>query len=144
MFPKKFPIVVVAALSLSVATFTLAEAGPITLEGTWAPKSLGCNSSLKLVVNTEAVSLVNGSDRYSEPRIKFVECLACEGGARYTGIAIWLIPDTNPESWAPFSIQYNAKEERGRTIVHIEEIQFDIKHRFPLDRVELRACKPET
>ena len=69
----------------------------------------------------ETISLVNGSDRYSESREKFILCENCEGGARYEGIALWLMSIPTPESWTPFSVQFNANEEQGMAVVHIDD-----------------------
>lgn len=126
---------------LLVAMPVLAAELPVPVEfiGEWVPIGSSCAANSRLRVESNTVTLVNGSD--SEQYGNLDLCFSCEGGARYSGIVLWLMPEfnKNKKARAPFIVQFNAKEEKGITIVDI--VRDDLMKRFPLHNVKLHKCQ---
>lgn len=65
-------------------------------------------------------------------------CYSCEGGAKYNGRVVWLMPESH-KNITPFTVRFNADEKRGITKLDIQEA--DLKRQFPLHDVALKRCK---
>jgi hypothetical protein len=109
---------------------------PAEFIGEWVPVGGSCNANSRLRVESNTVILVNGTD--SQPFGNLDLCFSCEGGARYSGLVVWLLPEFKQGGRTPFTVRFNAKEEKGITVVEIE--RDDLKQRFPLHNVKLRKC----
>jgi len=130
-----------ACLLLSCSAQSLQAApSPVPSEftGDWVPQKQPCHSTLRLRVASVFVSLINGKDvqRFANPEL----CHTCAGGARYQGNEVWLAPGPGDDEATPFTVRFNANEEKRITVVEIED--YALKKRFPLHNVKLRKCAP--
>ena len=110
---------------------------PVDFIGEWVPVGSSCNADSRLRVESNSVTLVNGSDSQQFGNLDL--CLSCEGGARYNGSVLWLLPEFNKGGRTPFTVRFNAKEEKGITVVEIE--RDDLNKRFPLHNMKLHKCQ---
>ena len=125
-------------LFLYVST-VLAIEPPVPAEfiGLWVPEGGSCQAISGLRVEQESVTLFNGPDsqKYGDLDI----CHSCEGGARYSGEVVWLLPDFRKGIRNSFTVRFNANEEKGITVIDID--RDDLKKRFPLHNVKLHMCR---
>lgn len=112
---------------------------PNEFVGDWVPRRVSCESPAKLRVGAKTVTLINDSDSQNFGNLDL--CYSCEGGARYDGAVVWLVPEFG-KSPGLFTVYFNAKEEKGTTVVEFESPQ--LKKRFPLHEVKLRKCANKT
>ena len=129
---------VVALFFLAVSTVAFAVEPPVPEEfvGIWIPAGSSCQAKIGLRVEGTTVTLFNGSDYQQYGNLDI--CYSCEGGARYSGAVVWLLPEFGTERRAPFKVHFNDKEEEGTTVVEIA--RNDLKQRFPLHNVKLHKC----
>jgi hypothetical protein len=130
-------------LWLLLATIpVLAVERPVPAEfvGEWVPVGSSCDANSRLRVESKSVSLVNGPDSQQFGNLDI--CFSCEGGARYNGMVVWLLPEFNHGARTPFTVRFNANEEKGITVITIE--RDDLKKRFPLHNVKLLKCQSKT
>lgn len=121
---------------MSVSAFGVEPPVPKEFLGDWAPQGASCQSAPKLRVQSNLVVLLNGSDSQTFGNLDL--CYSCEGGAQYSGEVVWLVPEFGKANPAPFTVYFNAKEEKGMTLVKIEKP--DLKKRFPLHNIKLQKC----
>jgi len=110
---------------------------PAEFIGEWVPVGSACNANSRLRVESTSVTLANGSDSQQFGNLDL--CFSCEGGARYSGMVLWLLPEFNKGGRTPFTVRFNAKEEKGITVVEIERDA--LKERFPIHNVKLHKCQ---
>ena len=109
---------------------------PAEFIGDWVPADASCASTIRLRVAPRTVTLINGSDAQQFGHLDI--CFSCEGGARYAGIVVWLLPEFSSKGRGPFRVRFNAGEERGVAIVEFEKA--DLRQRFPLHKMKLHRC----
>lgn len=105
--------------------------------GNWVPQSASCQSGLQFRVEAGRVVLQNGEKSRAFGDIDI--CYSCEGGAKYSGEVVWLIPEFNSNDSPTFTAYFNAGEKRGVTKLDIKKAE--IKQAFPLHDVALKKCK---
>jgi len=125
---------------LAITLPALAVEPPVPAEflGEWVPVAGSCQDGNRLRVQSTTVTLVNGPDSQTFGDLDI--CHSCEGGARYGGIVVWLLPEFSAGSAAPFVVRFNADEKKGVAIIDIK--RDDLKRRFPIDGLKLRRCQP--
>lgn len=112
---------------------------PSEFIGKWVPIGASCKSENKLKVEEKTVTLINGSDTQKFGHLDV--CFSCEGGAKYDGITVWLIPEFTDNNQSPFLIRFNTDEKQG--IAEISKMgQEDLKMRFPIHNTKLYKCSP--
>jgi hypothetical protein len=126
---------------LFVVTPVLAVERPVPAEfiGDWVPVGGPCEATSRLRVESDTVTLINGSDSQRFGGLDI--CFSCEGGARYSGRVVWLLPEFSKGGRSPFLVRFNANEEPGVTVVEFE--REDLRQRFPLHNVKLQRCEIE-
>ncbi len=126
------------ALLLAVISANAAESTvPAEFVGDWVSTKASCQSKTKLRILPTTVALFNGADSMQFGNLEI--CFSCEGGARYSGDVVWLLPEFNSADTKPFTVRFNAEEEKGVAVVDIESS--NLKSRFPIHNKKLRKCQ---
>lgn len=123
------------ALLLAACTGQALAQAPVSaqLQGYWVPSEAACSSKLGVSVGARSLKFKNAG-QHSEFRTE--TCLSCEGGARYAGHVIWVLPQ--PDQEMQFVLYLNADERLG--VARIEFQSDALKAAFPLHHVELKRC----
>lgn len=115
----------------------LASAGeppvPQESQGYWVPAGASCKSELGVIVGATSIEFRNERNRRL---INTRTCFSCEGGARYSGIVIW-VTATEPNN-GEFTLYLNAEERHGVATVEIESAE--LRSSFPLNDIALKRC----
>jgi hypothetical protein len=122
--------------SLAVSVTLAAKNVPPEFLGDWVPQNASCKSDVRLRVGTKTVTLINGADIQEFRDLDL--CYSCEGGVRYSGDVVWLVPEFNKTRGPMFTIKFNADERKGVTVVEFENQE--LKARFPVHKIELMKC----
>lgn len=130
-------IVLLWLLVIAPAVVAVGPPVPAQFMGVWVPLGSTCSADRGLRVGETTVTLFNGADAQQFGDLDI--CHSCEGGARYGGVVVWVLPEFGAGRPAPFTVRFNANEERGVTIVEIG--RDDLRRRFPLHNVKLRRCQ---
>lgn len=126
-------------LYFGIEIFAREIAVPSEFIGEWVAVGTSCKANNKLKIEEKTVTLINGSDSQEFGHLDV--CFSCEGGAKYDGITVWLIPEFTDKNRSPFLIRFNADEERG--IAEISKMeQEDLKMRFPIHNTKSYKCSP--
>ena len=120
-------------LGAGVAT-AVSEVPPEYL-GDYVPRAATCQSALRFRVEADRVELINGARTRRFGNIDL--CYSCEGGAKYSGRVVWLMPEFGGTTDAPFTAAFNAGEQIG--VVKLEMAPA-LNAQFPLHRVALKKC----
>lgn len=135
---KIFPLLWLLLAATSVPATEIPV--PAEFVGEWAPAGSSCDAQSRLRVESSTVTLINGADSQQFGHLDI--CFSCEGGARYSGLVVWLLPEFNQQGRTPFTVRFNTAEEKGITVVEIE--RDDLRQRFPLHKVKLHKCQHKT
>lgn len=135
---KKFPLLCLLLATTSVPATEIPV--PAEFIGEWVPAGSSCDAQSRLRVESNTVTLINGADSQQFGHLDI--CFSCEGGARYSGLVVWLLPEFNQHGRTPFIVRFNAQEEKGITVVEID--QDNLKKRFPLHNLKLHKCQKQT
>lgn len=145
--------IAVSALVWYAAMARAEQVVPAEFHGDWASKAEGCGAQAKFRVTGDALTLVNGADSASYGDIAIAHSYF---GPEYTGISVVAIPEFNSGD-NPFTVFFNADEERGVTKVHIyqemkgvtipavlaiQERARKLAERFPVNFLALEKCPP--
>jgi hypothetical protein len=103
--------------------------------GDWVPAKAACNSTLKLVVDANIVTFVNGPQR-AEYR-KLEQCFSCAGGARDIDPPTMLSTDAMGDS--PWMIYLDRKKKSPTLTVDFSNDK-KLGARFPLGTAALKKC----
>lgn len=128
-------IIALAPILLTVSAWAVPEVPPDFL-GDWVPATRSCQSDLRFRVEPSAVVLINGAQSKSFGNLDF--CYSCEGGAKYNGKVVWLLPEFGGKDEPPFTAYFNAGEKVG--VVKLDFQDAEVKRLFPLHQVPLKRC----
>lgn len=103
--------------------------------GDYVPRSASCRSALRFRVEADRVALINGSQTRTFGNIDV--CYSCEGGAKYSGRVVWLLPEFGGTTDSPFTVAFNAGEKVG--VVKLDMAP-GMNAQFPLHQVALKKC----
>ena len=125
---------------------------PAEFHGEWVAEQASCDSEVRFYVAESRLWLVNAHDTASYGDIAIAHSFF---GPEYAGISVVAMPEFNSGE-PPFTVYFNADEQRGVTKVTIyEEIQNPARiplleaiqsrakalaDRFPLNGLPLRRC----
>ncbi|MCW5893039.1 MAG: hypothetical protein KIT14_21190 [bacterium] len=104
-------------LVLGIAAVAAAVSAPMPEDvvGDWVPAGGSCDATTRLRVESQRMTLVNGSDQQSwgdlETALTFF-------GPEYDGISTVVMPDFDSGD-PPFTVYFNADEKKGVTKVEI-------------------------
>lgn len=136
---RRHPVRLAEAGLLALALLTGGSAWaqvpvPVQLQGYWVPSAAACNSTLGVLVGGQRLKLKNAGQ---EKTFQTETCFSCEGGARYAGQVIWVLPKSEAETMQ-FVLYLNADERVGTARL---EIQSDtLSSAFPLHQTQLKRC----
>ncbi len=119
--------VLTAGVSMAITGGSVDKA----LLGTWVPAKAACTSPLKVVVEANKVTFVNGAQRqvYS----KLDQCFSCAG--RDVQNVIWLSTDAMGDS--PFIIQVDTAKKSGMIDFSNDK---KLAARFPFGNAPIKRC----
>lgn len=124
----------VALASGSAAAMTGGSVAP-DFRGEWVPGKAACNSPLRLVIEADAVTFVNGSQR-AEYR-KLEQCFSCMG--RDVSDIVWLTTDAMGDS--PFTIYLDSTKKKAPSISSIDFTNDKrLGQRFAFGKGPLKKC----
>ena len=103
--------------------------------GTWVPAKAACASPLKLVIEANQVSFVNGSQRADYRKLE--QCFSCAGGARDLDPPTMLSTDAMGDS--PWTIYLDRKRKTPTLTVDFSNDR-KLGARFPLGNAALKKC----
>lgn len=103
--------------------------------GTWVPAKAACASPLKLVIEANQVSFVNGSQRADYRKLE--QCFSCAGGARDLDPPTMLSTDAMGDS--PWTIYLDRKRKTPTLTVDFSNDR-KLGARLPLGNAALKKC----
>ena len=127
------------------------QAIPAEFRGDWVPATAACDSPLRFRAAAAQLTLINRTDTQTWGNLGVP---AGFFGPTYKGISVVALPEYDTSQ--PFTVYFNADEQRGVTKLHIYEeskgpmnaqlaaIQAAAKkleQRFPLTGVPLKKCR---
>jgi hypothetical protein len=143
------------ALALAATASGAAAQVPAEFQGTWVPAKATCESPARVVITTDQLTLVNGSDKQALGGIE----MAGPGywGPDYHGIMAVLITEFDGQQ--PVTASFNVGEKTGAAQVEFSPVmsggnqlqaaynkrisQLNLAKRFPLNKVPLKKCGAE-
>jgi hypothetical protein len=128
-------IMTIIAFDSAGADLTKAEK---FMQGTWVPQNIkSCKSSTKFEIFEEHLVIHYKADsaRFGD----FDLCFSCAGGAKYSGIEVWLSPDFNNPNGGCFTLRFNDGERKG--IMKVDFIDKNLGQRFPFEKYNFIKCK---
>jgi hypothetical protein len=103
--------------------------------GDWVPAKAACNSPLKLVIDANVVTFVNGSQRVEYRKLE--QCFSCAGGARDIDPPTMLSTEAMGDS--PWMIYLDRKKKTPSLTVDFSNDK-KLGARFPLGVAALKKC----
>jgi len=103
--------------------------------GTWVPGPAACSSPVKLVIDANAVTFVNGTQRAQFRKLE--QCFSCAGGARDIDPPTMLSTDAMGDS--PWTIYLDRKKKTPTLTVDFSNDK-KLGARFPLGTAALKRC----
>lgn len=123
-----------AALACSAALAMTGDSVAVPFRGDWVPAKATCESPLKLVVDANVVTFVNGAQR-AEFR-KLEQCFSCMG----QGVQNMTLLSTEAMGDSPFMITLDGtKKARPALSVDLGNDK-KLATRFPLNNVAMKKC----
>jgi hypothetical protein len=104
-----------------------------TFRGTWAPASAACTAPLKLVIEANMVTFVNGAQRAEYRQLE--QCFTCMG-RDVTNVTL-LSTDAMGDS--PFMISLDASKKQASVRIDFSNDK-QLGARFPFDAAALKHC----
>lgn len=101
------------------------------LRGTWVPAKAACSSTLKVTVEANKVTFVNGAQQ--QIYTKLDQCFSCAG--KDVQNVIWLSTDAMGDS--PFIIQVDTKKSQGMIDFSNDK---KLGARFPFGTAPIKRC----
>ena len=124
----------VALASGSAAAMTGGNVAP-DFRGEWVRGNAACSSPLRLVIEANAVTFVNGSQRAVYRTLE--QCFSCMG--RDVSNIVWLTTDAMGDS--PFAIYLDSTKKKAPQISYIDFTNDKrLGQRFPLGKGPLKKC----
>jgi hypothetical protein len=103
--------------------------------GSWVPAKAGCSSPLKVVIDANQLSFVNGTQR-AEYR-KLEQCFTCAAGGMTDKQPVWLTTDAMGDS--PFIVSLDGTRKVAAVSVDFSNDK-KLGARFPLGTAALKKC----
>ena len=123
------------ALAVVAADVSLAMTGgsvDTAFRGQWVPAKAACESPLKVVIEANKVTFVNGAQRAEYPKLE--QCFTCMG--RDVTNIVWLSTDAMGDS--PFIIHLDTKKKQP-VLVDLSNDK-KLAARFPFGNGPLKKC----
>jgi len=103
-----------------------------SFRGTWVPVKAACTSPVKLVIETNKVTFVNGAQRAPYPKLD--QCFSCMG--KDVNNIVWLSTDAMGDS--PFIIHLNTTTKQAVYLDTSNDKK--LAARFPLGTGPFKKC----
>jgi len=138
---KGFAVIKAAAFIFTFAALAFGTRQEMTggsvaaeFRGEWAPAKAGCASTLRLKIDSNAVTFVKGADR-AEYR-KLDQCFSCAGH----DVENVTLLTTDAQGDSPFTIYLDGSKKRPAVQVYFDNDK-KLGARFPFGKASLRKCK---
>ena len=126
---------VLCLLACSAAQAMTGDNIDAKFRGEWVPAKAACSSPLKLVIEANAVTFVNGTQRADFRKLE--QCFSCAGGARDIDPPTMLSTEAMGDS--PWMIYLDRKKKTPTLTVDLSNDK-KLGARFPLGTAALRKC----
>lgn len=146
-------VLMVSYFGASAFSSDALSAVPVEFQGTWVPSKAACESSVRVIVAADRLTLVNGKDSQGLGGIE----MAGPGyfPPDYRGIMAVLITESSGNQ--PVTVLFNLNERKGVAQADFAPVQpgatnpqgklynahiskLNLARRFPLDKVPLKKC----
>lgn len=131
----RLPMALGTMLTAAAATAMTGGSVDAKFRGTWVPAKAACGSPLKLVIEANQVSFVNGAQRAEYKKLE--QCFSCAGGARDIDPPTMLSTDAMGDS--PWTIYLDRKRKTPSLTVDFSNDR-KLGARFPLGNAALKKC----
>ena len=134
MHRSSFPVLALSALACSAALAMTGDSVAVPFRGSWVPAKASCDSPLKLVIDANVVTFVNGAQRAEFKKLE--QCFSCMG----RDVQDMTLLSTEAMGDSPFMITLDGRK-KGKPGVGVD-LGNDKKlaARFPLGNVALKKC----
>ena len=134
MHPFSHPMLALSALACSAAVAMTGDSVAAPFRGAWVPARATCESPLRLVIDADVVTFVNGAQRADFRKLE--QCFSCMG--RDVQDVTLLSTDAMGDS--PFTITLDGRR-KSRPGVSVEmSNDKKLAARFPLGTAALKKC----
>jgi hypothetical protein len=134
MHPLSHPMLALSALACGAALAMTGDSVAVPFRGTWVPAKATCESPLKLVIDANVVTFVNGTQRAEFKKLE--QCFSCMG----RDVQDMTLLSTEAMGDSPFMITLDGRK-KARPGVGVD-LSNDKKlaARFPLANAALKKC----
>ena len=129
-----FPALALAALACASAVAMTGDSVAEPFRGSWVPAKAACDSPLRIVIDPQAVTFVNGAQR-AEFR-KLEQCFSCMG----RDVQDMTLLSTDAMGDSPFMITLDGRKKAKPAIGVDLGNDRKLAARFPLHNVALKKC----
>ena len=128
------PVVALSALACGAALAMTGDSVAPPFRGTWVPAKASCESTLRLVIDANVVTFVNGAQR-AEFR-KLEQCFSCMG----RDVADMTLLSTDAMGDSPFMITLDGRKKAKPSVSADLGNDRKLAARFPLGNAALKKC----
>jgi len=132
-----FSAVALSALACSTVLAMTGESVAMPFRGTWVPAKATCESPLKLVIDANVVTFVNGGQRAEFKKLE--QCFSCMG----RDVQNMTLLSTDAMGDSPFMITLDGTKKSKPAVSADLGNDKKLAARFPLGNVALKKC-PQT
>ncbi|MEO5883437.1 MAG: hypothetical protein ABIQ06_13550 [Caldimonas sp.] len=125
-------VLALAALACSTALAMTGDSVAMPFRGTWVPAKASCDAPLKLVIDANLVTFVNGTQRADFRKLE--QCFSCMG----RDVTDMTLLSTDAMGDSPFMITLDGTK-KGRPGVSAD-LDKKLAARFPLGNAALKKC----
>ena len=129
-----FAATATAALACSAALAMTGDNVAAPFRGSWGPAKAACEAPLKLVIDANAVTFVNGAQR-AEYR-KLEQCFSCMG----QGVEDVVLLSTDQMGDSPWTITLDGRKKARPGVTVDFSNDKKLGARFPLGTAALKKC----
>lgn len=104
---------------IAVSTFGIEQDISAEYVGKYTTKKQECTGNKYVELNSKSIKFNSGSFNLVMDNVD--HCYSCEGGARYSGIVVWLFPEFGVVSPSRAVLTLNHGEEIGMLGVELKE-----------------------
>ena len=129
-----YSILAAAALACGTAIAMTGDHVAVPFRGEWVPASAACTSPLKLVIDANVVTFVNGPQRAEFKKLE--QCFSCMG----QGVEDVTLLGTEAMGDGPFMITLDGRKKTRPTLSIDLSNDKKFSARFPLGTGALKKC----
>ena len=129
-----FPAVALSALACGTVLAMTGDSVAQPFRGSWVPVKATCDSPLKLVIDANVVTFVNGTQRAEFKKLE--QCFSCMG----RDVTDMTLLSTDAMGDSPFMITLDGRKKAKPAVSADLSNDKKMAARFPLGNVALKKC----